>query len=331
MTNLFITGGSGSLGTALLRQLTEESSPDEITVYSRDEWKQGELRKQFPYVRFMLGDVRDFDRLMLAMRGCNQVIHAAAYKQVPSTEANVDEAIATNVVGSLNVARAAVLNGVSSVVGISTDKACAPINAYGETKALMEKLFQQANEWSDETFFNCVRYGNVLGSRGSVVPLFRSQIRDGERYTITDPHMTRFWLTLDQAVDLVLDTLDPDNTLIEEGSIVVPVCPASSMLTLLRAVHHVWQAGKDDLTEKDYSVIGTRPGEKQHEQLIHYNESMHTIRPASEVADADVMSYYQVLPSTHSFRGEGFDYTSEAAVQLTVDELAEMLAENDDE
>src|SRR5512138_1198683 len=194
MAKLFLTGGTGSLGTALLDRLYTRH---DVTVYSRDEVKQGYLRKRFPDVRFMLGDVRDYDRLLLAMRGHDAVIHAAAYKQVPSAEANVDEAIATNVVGSLNVARAAVHSGVAQVVGISTDKACAPINAYGETKALMEKLFQQADGWGD-TMFNCVRYGNVLGSRGSVVPLFLEQISNGDKYTLTDPDMTRFWMTLEQ-------------------------------------------------------------------------------------------------------------------------------------
>src|SRR5262245_31382829 len=198
---MLITGGTGSLGQALLKYVQVTAPETQIVAYSRDEVKQGELRGQYPEVRFMLGDVRDYDRLAMAMRGVDVVIHAAAYKQIPSAEANVDEAIATNVLGSINVARAAVHANVQSVVGVSTDKACMPVNAYGATKSLMEKLFQQANEWGD-TFFNCVRYGNVLKSRGSIIPLFMRQAEQDIKYTLTDPNMTRFWMTLDDAVKL---------------------------------------------------------------------------------------------------------------------------------
>lgn len=324
MAKVFLTGGTGSLGSALIERLHED---DDVTVYSRDEVKQGYLRKKYPGVRFMLGDVRDYDRLLLAMRSHDIVIHAAAYKQVPSAEANVDEAIATNVVGSLNVARAAVHSGVAQVVGISTDKACAPINAYGQTKALMEKLFQQADGWSD-TIFNCVRYGNVLGSRGSVVPLFIEQIAEGIPYTITDPTMTRFWMTMEQAVETVLAALDDDTT-IQDGSILVPACHASTMLTLLEAVHELYGASSGPLDADDYTVIGTRPGEKQHECLIHANESVHTLHPPESLGDEP--EYYQILPSNTEQRGEAFTYYSNDVYQCTRDDLMDMIRDNEDE
>jgi UDP-N-acetylglucosamine 4,6-dehydratase/5-epimerase len=319
---IFLTGGTGSLGKALLRFFSEQADAD-VTVYSRDEVKQGELRHAHPDVRFMLGDVRDYDRLLLAMREQQIVIHAAAYKQVPSAEANVDEAIATNVLGSLNVARAAVHNEVSFVVGVSTDKACQPINAYGETKALMEKLFQQADDWSD-TAFNCVRYGNVLGSRGSVVPLFRNQLRRGDAITVTDPHMTRFWMTLRQAVNLVWAATGDG---IENGAVLVPRAPASSMMTLVLAINRLW-GDAPALTTDAVQIIGVRPGEKTHEQLIHANESLHTLPPQES------LPYYQIMPAAHPPTAAvhaPFEYRSDTAYQLSVDELAAMLAEDADE
>lgn len=319
MGNVLITGGTGSLGKALLAFYSMDGDHD-VTVYSRDEVKQSELRRQYPDVRFMLGDVRDYDRLLLAMRKQDTVIHAGAYKQVPSAEANVDEAIATNVLGSLNVARAAVQCDVRYVVGVSTDKACQPVNAYGETKALMEKLFQQADEWSD-TAFNCVRYGNVLGSRGSVVPLFRQQLREG-KCTITDPCMTRFWMTLDEAVELVTYACDPHVDEVADGAILVPPCKAANMITLLTAVNKLWGDGSDE--PPDYTTIGARAGEKQHEQLVHVNESLRTLRPR------DTERYFQIMPATSDVHGDPFEYRSDTADQLSVAELCEMLAGCDD-
>lgn len=314
---VFLTGGTGSLGHALLDFFQTSVGPFDVTVYSRDEIKQSEMRRIYPDARYMLGDVRDYDRLLLAMRGHHTVIHAAAYKQVPSAEANVNEAIATNVMGSLNVARAAVHNDVDNVVGVSTDKACQPINAYGETKALMEKLFQQADGWG-ETIFNCVRYGNVLGSRGSVVPLFREQLKQ-KHVTMTDANMTRFWMTLDQAVDLVWAAINPHTTL-TDGSILVPACPASNMLTLLLAVAKIEGV---EVAPDWVTTIGTRPGEKKHEQLIHENESLHTMLPL------EGLPYWQILPAAFMAKAPPtpFSYSSDVARQLTADELAEMLVD----
>jgi len=262
----------------------------------------------------VLGDVRDYERLRLMMRGHEIVVHAGAYKQVPSAEAHVDEAIATNVLGSLNVARAAVMSQVEVVVGVSTDKACQPVNAYGETKALMEKLFQQADRWGD-TIFNLVRYGNVLGSRGSVVPLFREQLQR-KAVTLTDPEMTRFWMTMDDAVDLVIAASEDTDECVKDGAVLVPLAPASDMQTLLAAVAMVENVDIDDI---EIAFIGTRPGEKQHEQLIHHNESMHTLQPN------DSLPYYQVLPATAEYRGEPFEYRSDTAARLDVPTLAEMV------
>lgn len=312
---VFITGGSGSLGRALLQFLEIEGQHD-VTVYSRDEVKQSDLKRDFPWVKFMLGDVRDYDRLLMAMRKHDTVVHAAAYKQVPSAEANVDEAIHTNVMGSLNVARAAVWNDVAYVVGISTDKACQPVNAYGETKALMEKLFQQANDWSDSTIFTLVRYGNVLDSRGSVVPLFRKQLHDGH-VTLTDPDMTRFWMTIRQAVDMVWAAIS-DASVAQEGAIIVPRAQASTMATLLEAVA---LAERVEIGSYEVSVIGGRPGEKKHEQLIHENESMQTLQPFYN------FPYYQIMPATTlmNIPRVSFEYRSDLAPQLTVGDLVEML------
>lgn len=322
---IFLTGGTGSLGRALVDFFSTEDSVDDVTVYSRDEVKQGEMKRDYPHVRYMLGDVRDYDRLLLAIRGHNTVIHAGAYKQVPSAEANVDAAIDTNVIGSMNIARAALHTDIWNVVGVSTDKACMPVNAYGATKSLMEKLFQQFNELPSQTIFRVVRYGNVLGSRGSVVPLFRQQLIQ-RRFTITDPDMTRFWMTLQDAVKLVWAALSNEN--IHDGVILVPECPASDMTTLLRAVVKTYGPKDSDgeLHEDEVRVIGARPGEKTHEQLLHANESLHTFRPSKEVP------YYQILPATTVLakdpRGP-FEYTSDKALQLSVDELCAMLVADD--
>lgn len=321
---IFLTGGTGSLGRALVDFFEIQGDIEDVTVYSRDEVKQGEMKRDYPHVRYMLGDVRDYDRLLLAMRGHDVIIHAGAYKQVPSAEANVDEAIHTNVIGSMNVARAALHQDVHTVVGISTDKACMPVNAYGATKALMEKLFQQFNELPSGTIFQVVRYGNVLGSRGSVVPLFQDQLLT-RHYTITDPDMTRFWMTLDEAVSLVWSAVNNEN--IHDGAILVPECPASDMTTLLRAVVKTYGLdGNKELHEDEVHVIGTRPGEKKHEQLLHANESLHTLHPSIETP------YYQILPATvpvaEDPRGP-FEYTSDKARQLSVDDLCAMLESED--
>jgi UDP-N-acetylglucosamine 4,6-dehydratase len=302
--NIFLTGGTGSLGKAILERASMEKWPAKFTVYSRDEVKQSELRAIYPKVKFLLGDVRDYEWLNIAMRGHDTVIHAGAYKQVPAAEVNAGEAIETNVIGSRNVVRAAITNGVGQVLGISTDKACAPINCYGETKALMEKLFQQANLLSD-TKFTLVRYGNVLGSRGSVVPLFRKQVQQG-KITLTDPNMTRFWLTLTDAVDLVIGGLALGMC---RGDILIPKAKASTMLMLANVI------GPDCPVE----IIGIRPGEKINECLVHGGESMHTL----EFKDGFI-----IKPAYTAYKGNlaaGYEYTSDNAIQLKREELSKMV------
>lgn len=301
---IFLTGGTGSLGTALLRRAESEKWDCEFTIFSRDEMKQADVRSQFPRHKYVLGDVRDQDWLRLMMRGHETVVHAGAYKRIPEAEAHPAEAIYTNVIGSLNVAVAAVEAGVNRVIGISTDKAVAAYNCYGHTKGLMEKLFQTANRWGG-TRFTLVRYGNVLGSRGSVVPFFRRQAAETGVITLTDPSMTRFWLTLDDAVNLVVMGLEEP-----PGTILVPRASASSMAVLAEAVAPGAQI----------EIIGTRPGEKHHEQLIHAGESMHT---------DDLGGYFRVWPATRTPGNlpSGFEYTSDKASQLTVEQLRVMLGE----
>jgi FlaA1/EpsC-like NDP-sugar epimerase len=299
---VFITGGTGSLGEALLEHFSTRDV--ETTVFSRDEVKQGLQKRRYPHTRFILGDCRDSGWLATVMRGHDVVIHAAAYKQVPAAEVNSYQATEVNVFGSIAVARAAVASGVGQVIGVSTDKACAPVNCYGATKMLMEKLFQEAGTWSP-THFNLVRYGNVLGSRGSVVPFFRAQAAKGNILTVTDPNMTRFWLTLQEAKELILDAMCEG----ESGTILIPKCRASTMAVLAHAV----------APRCEIKVIGTRPGEKTHEQLVHSAEAMHTL---------DIGKYYRIYPATSGISSnlpEGFTYTSDTAIQYTVEELQEIV------
>lgn len=307
---VFVTGGTGSLGTALLRRA--ESLDWEITVYSRDEVKQGELRNKFPKHNFLLGDIRDVGWLTRSMRYHDLVIHAAAYKQVPAAEVNSGQATEVNVIGSINVAEAAVDADVERVIGISTDKSCAPVNCYGATKMVMEKVFQEACHWGGGTTqFNLVRYGNVLGSRGSVVPFFKQQWEKDRCITLTNPRMTRFWLTLDDAVDLVVKATEEENP----GTVLIPKCPASTMLVLAQAVV------PEAITNMRYRVIGMRPGEKIHEQLVHSGESMHT---------DDIETHYRVYPASTGYIGnlpEGFEYRSDTARQLTVHELKQLVGD----
>lgn len=305
---VFLTGGTGSLGTALMTLAKSRNWPCQFTVYSRDEVKQSQIRHEYPNAQFILGDVRDYDWLTLAMRGHDICIHAAAYKQVPTAEVNAGEAIEVNVIGSRNIARAAVFNNIGRVIGISTDKACAPVNCYGETKALMERIFQQACLWDwGITKFHLVRYGNVLGSRGSVVPLFREQSKQGF-VTVTDPEMTRFWLTLTDAVNLVIDCYELSAF---PGTILIPKCPASTMGELAECF----------VAPEHIKVTGVRAGEKYHEQLVHKSEAMHT---------DDINSHFLVYPAYTLHKGnlpKDFEYRSDTARHLCHHELVEMLNE----
>ena len=309
-----VTGGTGSLGKAIVARAKCEAWPVEFTIYSRDEVKQGQMRVKHPECSYKLGDVRDLERLQAAMRGQDIVLHCGAQKVVPDAEVNTDETVKTNVLGSMNVATAAIRTGVKQVIGISTDKACGPVNAYGQSKALMEKLFQQADKAGD-TQFNLTRYGNVVGSRGSVVPFFQRQAREGKRLTITDFRMTRFWLTLNQAVDLILLALAEP----EGGTIVVPKAPAMRVVDVARIV-----APHAELVD-----IGIRPGEKVHESLIQSSEAYHT---------DDCGSFFRVYPATSQRKGTMLpetgkeQYTSQFPSHwLEAEEMAGMIAESGEE
>lgn len=254
---VLVTGGTGSFGKAFTKKALE-SGLKKLIIFSRDELKQSEMAKEFTdeRIRFFIGDVRDRDRLYRAFDGVDVVVHAAALKRVDSAEYNPFEFIKTNVYGSQNVIDAAIDRKVAKVVALSTDKACQPQTTYGSTKHLMERMVIAANNYSGNhtTKFSCVRYGNVLGSRGSVVPLFKKIRQDGRVYPVTDPSSTRFWITMDQAVDLVLEAVQSGGY----GGIYVPKIPSSSLQRLVEAID----------PEGIIKVIGLRGTEKLHETLI---------------------------------------------------------------
>ena len=264
---VLVTGGTGSFGKACIRILLDEYKPTKVIVFSRDELKQHEMREagyDQPNLRYFIGDVRDLSRLQRAMHGVNVVIHAAALKQVPACEYNPMEAIKTNILGTANVIEAALEAGVSKVLALSTDKAVSPVNLYGATKLAAEKLTVQSNAYSGErpARFSCVRYGNVIGSRGSVVPIFLRQRQNG-KLSITDKRMTRFWLSLEQGVRFVLHSID----VMQGGEVFVPKLPSTSLMDLAKAI-----APQAELEE-----VGVRPGEKLHEVLISEDEARTTV------------------------------------------------------
>jgi len=264
---ILLTGGTGSFGTAFCERVLAEWPTATIRVYSRDELKQSEMRSRFGdrQLRYMIGDVRDRSRMMRAAQGADIVVHAAAMKQVPACEYNPFEAIRTNVLGAQHVVDAAIDARVTKVVALSTDKAVNPVNLYGATKLCAEKVFVQGNAYAaqSKTRLACVRYGNVVGSRGSVVPLFRKQLAEQGELTITDERMTRFWITLPQAVDLVLYALAH----MQGGEIYIPKIPSMRVVDLATAM----------APGVPHRVIGIRPGEKLHEVLVTGDEARHTI------------------------------------------------------
>lgn len=304
-----VTGATGSFGTRLIQTLlTSEEAPKAIRAFSRDELKQGELRAKLEddsRVRYLLGDVRDLDRLKIALRDADVVIHTAALKQVPALEYNPFEAVRTNILGTQNVITAAIENDVELVVGLSTDKAVAPTNLYGATKLLAERLLAQAGVYAKDTRFAAVRYGNVVGSRGSVVPIFRAQAESGA-ITITDSRMTRFWITLDEAVQFVLSCLP----LIEDGEVFVPKIPSARIRDIATAI----------APHAAMNYIGIRPGEKIHETLL----TEHEARDSYDLGDRYVIMPHRLEPLVP--RGVGlpgeFRYSSNTNDQwLSVEDL----------
>ena len=315
---ILITGGTGSFGKKCTQIILDNYKPKKLIIFSRDELKQFEMSqrwsmKNYPCIRYFIGDVRDRARLTRAFHGVDYVIHAAALKQVPAAEYNPAEAIKTNINGAMNVIDAALQNNVKRVVALSTDKACNPINLYGATKLCADKLFLAANVYRGderETTFNIVRYGNVLGSRGSVVPFFKERANTGV-LPITDPRMTRYWITLDQAVYFVLHVME----LNARGALFVPKIPSMSITDLATAI----------APECKQEVVGIRPGEKIHETLVGEDEG----RDALEYRDCYVL-WHSHSPDSGSLvfdNGgkpcpEGFKYTSEINPdKLTVEDL----------
>ncbi|MFH1846198.1 MAG: UDP-N-acetylglucosamine 4,6-dehydratase (inverting) [Candidatus Omnitrophota bacterium] len=300
---ILITGGTGSFGKKLTETLLEKCTPKKIIIFSRDEYKQSEMAKFFPKekypIRFFLGDIRDRSRLARAFSGVDYVVHAAALKQVPALEYNPTEAVKTNVMGADNIVDAAIDAGVKKVVALSTDKAVNPINLYGATKLVAEKIFIAANAYAGkEIIFSVVRYGNVMGSRGSVIPFFLDLKKKGvKKFPITDERMTRFWITLEEAVDLVVRALAEA----EGGEIFVPKISSMKITDLAKAID----------PDCEIQVTGIRPGEKLHETLISKDES----REVKEYDDG-----YVILPQFLGERFvqkktpsvvEGFEYSSD--------------------
>ena len=322
---ILVTGGTGSFGRKFLRMTLERYSPARIIVYSRDEMKQYELEKElsshpkFSLLRFFLGDVRDRDRLHTALRGVDYVVHAAALKIVPLAEYNPFESVKTNILGAMNVIDCALDAGVQRVVALSTDKACNPINLYGATKLCSDKMFVAGNSYAGAsgTRFAVVRYGNVMGSRGSVIPLFRSLAASGT-LPITDERMTRFMITLEQGVELVWHAFEN----MEGGEIYVKKIPSMKVVDIARVV----------APDARFNIIGIRPGEKLHEQMISAEDSYHAY---------EYPGYYKILPALHRWSedpgriGEGkrcpdgFCYSSDTNAEwMRPDELRAWLAQD---
>jgi len=324
---ILITGGTGSFGKKFIKTILDKYKPKKVIVYSRDELKQFEMQQDFPDIsespmRYFIGDVRDYHRLKMAMTGVDIVIHAAALKQVPACEYNPFEAVKTNVIGGQNVIDAAIAKGVKQVIALSTDKAAAPINLYGATKLVSDKLFVAANNYSGkhDIKFSVVRYGNVMGSRGSVIPFFLKQKEKGV-LSITDERMTRFNITLQDGVDFVLQCLDK----MWGGELFVPKIPSYKILDVAKAI----------APEAMHEIAGIRPGEKLHEEMITVDDAINTV---------EFDDYFVIIPNTDylawdrelflvesnnkpgKYCKEGFSYNSRKNTNfLTVEEIRDLI------
>lgn len=323
-STILITGGTGSFGQTFVPMTLAKYNPRKLIIYSRDEMKQWNMAKLFgddPRVRFFIGDVRDRERLYRALDGVDYVVHAAATKIVPTAEYNPFECIKTNVMGAMNLVDACIDRGVKKLVALSTDKASSPVNLYGATKLVSDKVFIAGNSYAGgkKTRFSVVRYGNVMGSRGSVIPFFLESVKTGV-LTITDPRMTRFMITLEQGVELVWHAFDD----MVGGEIYVKKIPSMNICDIARAV----DAGCEQ------KVVGIRPGEKLHEQMISPEDAPHTY---------EYEGHYKILPAIHSWDRdagrikdgkkvpEGFCYRSDTNSEwMTIPELQEWIAANKD-
>ncbi len=320
---ILVTGGTGSFGKKFIERILSSEEPKRVIVYSRDELKQFEMQEQFPSssaLRYFIGDVRDLERLKMAMDGVDVVIHAAALKQVPVAEYNPFEAVKTNIIGGQNVIEAAMQGRVQKVIALSTDKACSPINLYGATKLTSDKLFVAANNYKgkNDIKFSVVRYGNVMGSRGSVIPFFLKHKSKGF-LPITDERMTRFNITLDMGVDFVLSSLER----MWGGEIFIPKIPSYNITDVAKAI-------APDLPT---NVVGIRPGEKLHEEMISVNDAVNTIEyidyfailPVSEYLSWDMQDFLSSM-NGGTRCSEGFEYNSYKNENfLNVQELKDLI------
>ena len=322
--SILVTGGTGSFGKEFIKKLIKSKTKlKRLVIFSRDEWKQSEMAKEFstsryPFIRYFLGDVRDYERLKRAFKDIDLIVHAAALKQVPDAEYNPIEFIKTNIIGAQNIIEAAMERNVKKVIALSTDKAAAPLNLYGATKLCSDKLFIAANNYSGKNIFSICRYGNVMGTRGSVIPLFIEQAKKG-KITITDKKMTRFNITLNESIDLVLYAIK--NSLGSE--IFVPKIPSYKITDLAKSISE----------KSKIEIIGVRPGEKVHEEMITFNDSFNVIENSK---------YFIILPSLDGITikkylkyynakktNKPFSYNSETNKKfLSVKELKNLILKN---
>jgi UDP-N-acetylglucosamine 4,6-dehydratase len=317
---VLVTGGTGSFGKKFIQIMLDEYQPAKLIIYSRDELKQHEMRVSGfndPSLRYFIGDVRDLPRLRRAMQDVDIVVHAAALKQVPACEYNPMEAVKTNILGTSNVVDAAIDARVEKVLALSTDKAVTPVNLYGATKLTAEKLVVASNAYAGDmrTRLSCVRYGNVVGSRGSVVPIFIHQRENGNQLTVTDERMTRFWLSLEQGVRFVISNIER----MHGGEVFVPKIPSTKIVDLARAI----------APAAEIKIMGIRPGEKLHEMMISRDESRSTV----ELEDRFVVEPVGHLWFRHDWSTEGrrvpdgFKYTSDNNSEwLTEDQIRQLVA-----
>ena len=318
-SSILITGGTGSFGKAFIQHALDHLNPKRIVIFSRDELKQYEARQKFnddSRLRWFIGDIRDQHRLIRAMHNIDYVVHAAALKQVDTAEYNPFEYVQTNIIGTQNVIEAAIDTGVKKVVALSTDKASSPINLYGATKLAADKLCQSANHYAAgyETRFSVVRYGNVMGSRGSVVPFWKQLAADGKEIPITDSRMTRFWITLPQAVKFVVESFD----LMHGGEVFIPRIPSMKILDLAEAV------APGTTTHE----IGIRPGEKLHEEMIAADDSRRTISLADRYVILPTVADWGYEPISGEPVEDGFAYRSDSNdIWLSVNEIRSLLVD----
>lgn len=317
--SILVTGGTGSFGKAFIRYALDNLDPSRLVIFSRDELKQYEVRSLFnddPRLRFFIGDIRDRARLTRAMHNVDYVVHAAALKQVDTAEYNPYEFVQTNVIGSQNVIEACIDSGVKRIVALSTDKASSPINMYGATKLAADKLFISGNHYaaSYDTRFCVVRYGNVMGSRGSVIPFFKRLAEKGKSLPITDRRMTRFWISLPAAVEFVVDSFDD----MSGGELYVPRIPSIKLVDLAEAV----------VPDAQIHEIGIRPGEKLHEEMIAPDDARRTLRMKDRYIVQPVIAEWGYTPPTGGEQvPEGFAYSSDTNDEwLSVEEMREMIA-----